>query len=137
MTRFLIAFILIFSMNAAFATTLSQMDDSEEDSVVETSFRPRRQIATIVYMGLAGAVLGLSTLSFYGRPQDRLTNIAVGFGVGVMVGAVYMTYKAATDPAKEYRSEYEMEEARRQTEEHWYMGQVAPQPMTWSYTWSF
>jgi hypothetical protein len=59
---------------------------------------PRRHLGTIVFAGLAGAVLGLSTLSFYGRPQDRLSNIAVGFAIGVIGGTIYTTYKAATEP---------------------------------------
>jgi hypothetical protein len=44
----------------------------------------------------------LSTLSFYGRPQDRLSNIAVGFAVGVIGGAMYTTYKAAAEPKDFY-----------------------------------
>ncbi len=63
---------------------------------------PRRQLATIVFAGLGGAVLGLSTLSFYGRPQDRLQNIAIGFAFGVIAGTAFVTYKAATSPAEFY-----------------------------------
>jgi hypothetical protein len=63
---------------------------------------PRRHIATIIFAGLGGSVLGLSTLSFYGRPQDKLANIAIGFAVGVMVGTSYVTYRAATRPAEFY-----------------------------------
>jgi hypothetical protein len=63
---------------------------------------PRRQLATIIYSGLGGAVLGLSTLSFYGRPQDKLSNIAVGFAVGVIVGTIAVTYSAATNPDEFY-----------------------------------
>lgn len=63
---------------------------------------PRKQLATIIFAGLGGAVLGLSTLSFYGRPQDRLANIAVGFAVGIIVGTVYVTYGAATKPKEFY-----------------------------------
>lgn len=59
---------------------------------------PRRQLGTIIYAGLGGAVLGLSTLSFYGRPQDKLANIAIGFAVGVIAGTVAVTYNAATNP---------------------------------------
>jgi hypothetical protein len=59
---------------------------------------PRKQLSTIVLAGVAGAILGLSTLSFYGRPQDRLSNIAVGAAIGVIVGTVYTTFKAATEP---------------------------------------
>lgn len=59
---------------------------------------PRKQLATIVFSGLGGAVLGLSTLSFYGRPQDKLSNIAVGFAIGIITGTIYTTYKQATQP---------------------------------------
>lgn len=65
----------------------------------------RKQIAGIVFSGLAGAVLGLSTLSFYGRPQDRLSNIAVGFALGIIVGSVFITYGATTNPDKFYGRE--------------------------------
>jgi hypothetical protein len=59
-------------------------------------------LANIVFAGLAGAVLGLSTLSFYGRPQDRLSNIAVGFAIGVIGGTMFSTYKAAAEPREFY-----------------------------------
>ncbi len=59
---------------------------------------PKKQLATIIFSGLAGAILGLSTLSFYGRPQDKLPNIAVGAAIGIIAGTVYTTYKAATEP---------------------------------------
>lgn len=66
---------------------------------------PRRQLGTIIYAGLGGAVLGLSTLSFYGRPQDKLANIAIGFAVGVICGTAAVTYSAATNPDDFYGSE--------------------------------
>lgn len=74
---------------------------------------PRKQLTTIVFAGIAGAILGLSTLSFYGRPQDRLNNIAIGFALGVIGGAVYSTYKAATQPREFYRGATLWEEEDR------------------------
>ena len=74
---------------------------------------PRKQLQTIVFAGLAGAILGLSTLSFYGRPQDRLNNIAVGFAIGVIGGAIYTTYQAATKPRDFYRGATLWEEEER------------------------
>lgn len=67
---------------------------------------PRKQLANIVFAGLAGAVLGLSTLSFYGRPQDRLANIPIGFAVGAICGTMFTTYKAVADPREFYGTEY-------------------------------
>jgi hypothetical protein len=75
---------------------------------------PRRQLATIIFAGLGGAVLGLSTLSFYGRPQDKLSNIAIGFAVGVISGTVLVTYKAATNPSEFYGSRPWIEFEREQ-----------------------
>lgn len=62
----------------------------------------RRQVATIIFAGLAGAILGLSTLSFYGRPQDKLNNVAIGGALGIIGGTVYTTYKSATRPYENY-----------------------------------
>ncbi len=63
---------------------------------------PRKQLATIVFAGLGGAILGLSTLSFYGRPQDKLSNIAIGFAIGVISGTAFVTFNAATNPREFY-----------------------------------
>lgn len=68
----------------------------------DVSASPRKQLATIIFAGLAGSILGLSTLSFYGRPQDKLANIAIGFALGVLSGFVYVTYTAVEDPNKFY-----------------------------------
>lgn len=50
----------------------------------------RRNVATVMFTGLAGAVLGLSTLSFYGEPQDHIGNIWTGLGIGVLAGSAYV-----------------------------------------------
>ncbi len=63
---------------------------------------PKKRISHIVVAGLGGAVLGLSTLSFYGRPQDKLANIAIGFAFGIIVGTIMTTYQAASDPKDFY-----------------------------------
>lgn len=62
----------------------------------------RKQLATIIFAGLAGAILGLSTLSFHGRPQEHLSNIAVGFAIGIIGGTIYTTYRAARAPYEIY-----------------------------------
>lgn len=72
------------------------------DATRATHAGPRKQLATIIFAGLGGAVLGLSTLSFYGRPQDKLSNIAIGFAFGVISGTAYVTYGAATNPQEFY-----------------------------------
>lgn len=71
-----------------------------QDNASATKAGPRKQISGIFLSGMAGAVLGLSTLSFYGRPQDELGNIAIGFALGAVIGTLYTTYDTATQPEK-------------------------------------
>lgn len=135
MVRILLCLLLLFPSHSLLA-----QETQEEPGFVE-KYGPRRQISTIVYMGLAGAVLGLSTLSFYGRPQDHLTNIPIGFGVGVIIGTVYMTYQAATNPDEFYREsryEYVPEFSEMPVQEISYTdSMVQPMPSAASYQWTF
>ncbi len=96
-TRFLVVVSLIFS-----TASVSLAQTAPPTGETHATSGPRRQLATILFAGLGGAVLGLSTLSFYGRPQDNLANIAIGFAGGVIIGTTYVTYKAATNPAEFY-----------------------------------
>lgn len=50
----------------------------------------RRGVAIVMFAGLAGAVLGVSTLSFYGEPQEHIGNIWTGLTVGALVGGAYV-----------------------------------------------
>ena len=133
MLKLLLCLTLFFS---SFASLAQEAKDS--NSVVQ-KYGPRRQISTIVYMGLAGAVLGLSTLSFYGRPQDHLTNIPVGFGVGVIIGTIYMTYQAAANPTEFYRtSDYQPNFKNQDLKitmaaDYYYR----PEPPSFTYRWDF
>ncbi len=100
-------FRLILVTVIAFSLSLSpvhvQAQVSPYDTGAETTAGgPRKQLATIIFAGLGGAILGLSTLSFYGRPQDHLSNIAIGFGVGIIGGTILMTYQAASNPREFY-----------------------------------
>ena len=54
-----------------------------------------RDITTVVAIGAAGAVLGLSTLSFVEEPKDHLKNIVVGGAIGIIVGVGIVAYGAA------------------------------------------
>jgi len=84
----------------------------------------RRGLATVMFAGLGGAVLGLSTLSFYGEPQDHIGNIWTGLAIGVIGGATYVltqnpsSSSMALDPVPK---------------PHW---QVARAP-TFQYVWEF
>jgi uncharacterized membrane protein YfcA len=76
----------------AFAQAASGSSTTKKDSGT------RHQLTMIVFAGISGAILGLSTLSFYGRPQDKLNNIWGGFAVGIIIGAIYSAYSVASQP---------------------------------------
>lgn len=99
--NFLLAMALMTTAVAAPSAVWAQgngVGQSEAPKLTGT----RKQLATIIFSGLAGAILGLSTLSFYGRPQDHLSNIAVGFAFGIISGTIYTTYQAARAPYEYY-----------------------------------
>ena len=99
MLKKLFAVVLVIFIALEPAVGFAQAADQEEKPELTG---PRKQLATIVFSGLAGAILGLSTLSFYGRPQDNLKNIAIGFAIGVIGGTAYASYKAAMRPDEFY-----------------------------------
>lgn len=47
-------------------------------------------------VGVAGAVLGLSTLSFVEKPMEHLKNITIGASIGVILGVALVAYNQAT-----------------------------------------
>lgn len=100
--RFIIC-VLCLGLVAMTASPTAFAQGTKREREAELSQKgPRKHLSTIVFAGLAGAVLGLSTLSFYGRPQEKLSNIAVGFAIGVIGGAMYTTFQAASNPRDFY-----------------------------------
>jgi len=95
---------------------------------------PRKQLATVIYAGLGGAVLGLSTLSFHGRPQDHLESIFGGFAIGIIVGAIYSSYGVAKDPNKLYGSAIDLKPSKIGPKSHVAID-VAPNWL--KYQWTF
>ena len=96
-TTLLVGLLVLAPVTNVFAQAPKKEGDTKQ---VKAAAGPRRQLATIIFAGLGGAVLGLSTLSFYERPQDKLSNIAIGFAIGLITGTVYATYQVATEPAE-------------------------------------
>ncbi len=123
-TSLLLVFVLALMIQSpgAYAQT------SEE--LAQRGAGPRKQMATIIFSGLAGAILGLSTLSFYGRPQDKLSNIAIGFALGVIGGATFTTYKAATRPYEYLDNAFLLLDQKE-------LKLQARKPITLSYNWDF
>lgn len=56
----------------------------------QTDRNIKRGVATVLFASLGGAVLGLSTLSFYGEPEEHTNNITLGAAVGFVGGLAYV-----------------------------------------------
>lgn len=59
--------------------------------------RFKRNVATVIFSSLGGGILGLSTLSFYGRPQEHTENITTGVLLGFLGGLSYVIYSNFQD----------------------------------------
>lgn len=55
----------------------------------------KSDLLTVVGGGLAGAVLGLSTLSFVEEPKDHTNNIVVGASIGIITGVIVVALSQA------------------------------------------
>lgn len=62
----------------------------------------KRNIATVMFAGLGGAVLGASTLSFYGSPSDHTGNIWLGLAVGLVAGTAYVVNREVQTTSSDY-----------------------------------
>lgn len=73
----------------------------------------RRGFAIAAFAGIGGAVLGLSTLSFYGSPQEHTSNITTGFFLGVAGGLGYVVMESAQNSARPTYESYGLLENSR------------------------
>jgi hypothetical protein len=84
---FLITFVSLFSQ-------LIFVPKASAQGTSRAQLELRRDIATTVFWGLGGAVIGLSTLTFYGRPEEHINNIYAGFGIGLAAGLMAVTERS-------------------------------------------
>jgi hypothetical protein len=78
--------ILVLSLN-----TYSE-DKSPVDEIVDES---KNDLMVVIGGGIAGAVLGLSTLSFYDEPKKHTKNIVMGASLGIIAGVIFVAYNQA------------------------------------------
>jgi hypothetical protein len=73
-------------------SSLAQTDEDLDGLVADT----KSDILVVVGGGLAGAVLGLSTLSFVDEPKDHTRNILVGASIGIIAGVAVVAFSQAS-----------------------------------------
>jgi hypothetical protein len=72
-------------------TSAAFAQDNNEDFVKST----QQDILLVGAMGAGGAILGLSTLSFYDTPSKHISNIWTGAAIGVIAGVIFVAYNSA------------------------------------------
>ena len=100
----LVASLLFAPMSFSAEETSGIIDDSVRD------------ISIVLGAGAAGAVLGLSTLSFVDHPSEHLKNISIGGAIGVVFGVAAVIFSQATKTTLSYSpSEVPMNAAKIET----------------------
>ena len=103
-------FIICFLLGSLNSLSVFAQDSNEDlDSLVSDT---KTDLMTVVGGGLAGAVLGLSTLSFVDEPKDHTRNIIVGASLGIIFGVGYVAFSQASKTQDMiYGTEQEVQEA--------------------------
>jgi len=88
-----LAGIIIFqllTLNLAFA-------EGEDDIIKNT----QNDIFLVAGAGAGGALIGLSTLSFYDKPSKHISNVWTGAAIGIIAGVVFVAYSSAQKGSEE------------------------------------
>jgi drug/metabolite transporter (DMT)-like permease len=83
----------------SFALFLMITSPLSAQTVSESMYTLKRKFSIVALCGVGGAVLGLSTLSFYGEPQEHFSNVWTGLVVGLVAGTVYVSTEKQNDYA--------------------------------------
>lgn len=111
---------IIFN-NTAFAQTLA----------TESNFKSK--LATVIFVGLGGAVLGLSTLSFYGEPEEHISNITTGFALGILAGTSYVIYDSAAASSSSLSWIDELKSIENKNNSQMMIGKSKPMQLSWAW----
>ncbi|MDH5580761.1 MAG: hypothetical protein OEY33_02565 [Bdellovibrionales bacterium] len=100
--------ILISLLLQVLISPLMAQDEGAAGNLLKESVQ---DIYTVVGVGVGGAIIGLSTLSFAEHPKDNLKNIVIGGAIGVILGVGIVAYKHATETQDVY-NEYSMKPSK-------------------------
>lgn len=77
----------LLTLNVAFG-----QESGGEDDIVKNT---QNDILIVAGAGAGGAIIGLSTLSFYETPSNHIRNIWTGAAIGLIAGVVFVAYTSA------------------------------------------
>lgn len=90
--------------------SLSAFAQENEDDFVKST---QNDILLIAGAGAAGAILGLSTLSFVDKPSQHVSNIYTGAAIGVIVGVIFVAYNSAQRGQEDLQSSKDFQTGER------------------------
>lgn len=106
LTVYCVSFSLIFSL---LVPSLALAQETDADLVKST----QEDIMLVGIAGGAGALLGLSTLSFVDKPSKHISNIWTGAAIGVIAGVIFVAYNSATKNSEDLQSSREFNSSER------------------------
>jgi VIT1/CCC1 family predicted Fe2+/Mn2+ transporter len=83
---------------------------AQSDDLIKST---QEDILLVVGAGAAGAVLGLSTLSFVDKPSQHISNIWTGAALGIIAGVVIVAYNSAQKGSEELQASKEFNSRER------------------------
>ncbi len=86
--------------------TLNMVWAQSEDDIIKNT---QDDMLMVVAAGGAGAVLGLSTLSFYDTPSKSISNIWTGAAIGIIAGVIFVAYNSAQKGSEDLVSQHSSE----------------------------
>ena len=96
----------ILTILATLMLSMSNTYAQDGKSSTEALDGPLTDLYVVLGAGAAGAVLGLSTLSFVDQPTKKFKNVSMGAALGIIAGVGIVVYNQATRASSEiYSSE--------------------------------
>lgn len=98
----------LFTLNVAVA--------ADDDLIKNT----QNDILLVGIAGVGGAVLGLSTLSFYDQPSKHIRNIWTGAAIGIIAGVIFVAYTSAQKGSEDLVGSRSSEEFSTRERAYWH-----------------
>lgn len=104
-------FCALLSLHLLLVTTaLRPAFAQSEDDIVKNT---QNDIMLVGASAAAGAVLGISTLSFVDKPSQHISNIWTGAAFGVIAGVILVAYNSAQKGSEELQASNEFNSFER------------------------
>ena len=101
----------LLTLNMAFA--------QQEDDIMKNT---QNDILLVAGAGAGGAILGLSTLSFYDKASMHVSNVWTGAAMGIIAGVIFVAYSSAQKGSEELQGSIPSEAFSTSERVVWHQG---------------